>query len=244
MRLKDYDSWDKGHKHIGVLGRGEGTVLVRLPGFALIPLLIVARPSLVVWPIGLQFRMMLSLKIRIFICPDKLQMMMLRSSLEVFLLESPSGSSSSLMSKCSTFSFLFQEVIGALVVPIVHWYDSRLESTSASAGTTDHIHYKDDLVFKASRSLLGPRVDVLPKGTFQLRWLMFFQKGHFSCVGEWVVNATIRKKLNVLSFHLTSSKSLIRIARVVSEIQKEKGGCNVYIVGAANVRKSAFINAA
>nr|GEZ34463.1 hypothetical protein [Tanacetum cinerariifolium] len=46
-----------------------------------------------------------------------------------------SGSSLSLMSKCSTFSFLFQEVIGALAVPIVHWYDSRLESTSASAGT-------------------------------------------------------------------------------------------------------------
>nr|GEZ90224.1 hypothetical protein [Tanacetum cinerariifolium] len=110
--------------------------------FALIPLLIVARPSLVMWPISLQFRMMLSLKIRIFICPDKLQMMMLRSLLELFLLESPmsfdddSGSSSSLMSKCSTFSFLFQEVIGALAVPIVHWYDSRLESTSASAGTT------------------------------------------------------------------------------------------------------------
>ncbi|KAK9075202.1 hypothetical protein SSX86_003523 [Deinandra increscens subsp. villosa] len=79
--------------------------------------------------------------------------------------------------------------------------------------------------------LVMTKVDLLPKGT------------DFNCVGDWVVEATTRKKLNVLSVHLTSSKSLVGITGVVSEIQKEKKGRDVYILGAANVGKSAFINA-
>ncbi|KAI7735897.1 hypothetical protein M8C21_007393 [Ambrosia artemisiifolia] len=79
--------------------------------------------------------------------------------------------------------------------------------------------------------LVVTKVDLLPKGT------------DFNCVGDWVVEATTRKKLNVLSVHLTSSKSLVGITGVVSEIQKEKKGRDVYILGAANVGKSAFINA-
>ncbi|KAK7832332.1 no-associated protein 1 [Quercus suber] len=74
-------------------------------------------------------------------------------------------------------------------------------------------------------------VDLLPKGT------------DFNCVGDWVVEATTKKKLNVLSVHLTSSKSLVGIVGVASEIQKEKKGRDVYILGSANVGKSAFINA-
>ncbi|KAK6155865.1 hypothetical protein DH2020_010113 [Rehmannia glutinosa] len=72
--------------------------------------------------------------------------------------------------------------------------------------------------------LVVTKVDLLPKGT------------DFNCVGDWVVEATLKKKLNVLTVHLTSSKSLVGIAGVVSEIQKEKKG-------SANVGKSAFINA-
>ncbi|GAA0185908.1 hypothetical protein LIER_33196 [Lithospermum erythrorhizon] len=79
--------------------------------------------------------------------------------------------------------------------------------------------------------LVVTKVDLLPKGT------------DFNCIGEWIVEATMRKKLNVLSIHLTSSKSLVGIAGVVSEIQKEKKGRDVYILGSANVGKSAFINA-
>ncbi|KAK1431590.1 hypothetical protein QVD17_08050 [Tagetes erecta] len=79
--------------------------------------------------------------------------------------------------------------------------------------------------------LVVTKVDLLPKGT------------DFNCVGDWVVEATMKKKLNVLSVHLTSSKSLVGITGVVSEIQKEKKGRDVYILGAANVGKSAFINA-
>ncbi|KAA8533873.1 hypothetical protein F0562_031390 [Nyssa sinensis] len=79
--------------------------------------------------------------------------------------------------------------------------------------------------------LVVTKVDLLPRGT------------DFNCVGDWVVETTMKKKLNVLSVHLTSSKSLVGIAAVVSEIQREKKGRDVYILGSANVGKSAFINA-
>ncbi|XP_010264328.1 PREDICTED: putative nitric oxide synthase isoform X2 [Nelumbo nucifera] len=72
--------------------------------------------------------------------------------------------------------------------------------------------------------LVITKIDLLPKET------------DLNCIGDWVVEATTKKKLNVLSIHLTSSKSLVGIAGVVSEIQKEKKG-------SANVGKSAFINA-
>ncbi|KAL8141469.1 hypothetical protein V2J09_014501 [Rumex salicifolius] len=88
-----------------------------------------------------------------------------------------------------------------------------------------------DLVGANPIILVITKIDLLPKGT------------DFNCVGDWVVEATTRKKLNVLSVHLTSSKSLVGIAGVVSEIQKEKKGRDAYILGAANVGKSAFINA-
>ncbi|XP_058104799.1 putative nitric oxide synthase isoform X2 [Magnolia sinica] len=79
--------------------------------------------------------------------------------------------------------------------------------------------------------LVVTKVDLLPKGT------------DLNCVGDWVVEATTKKKLNVLCVHLTSSKSLVGIAGVASDIQKEKKGRDVYILGSANVGKSAFINA-
>ncbi|KAJ4830374.1 nitric oxide associated protein 1, partial [Turnera subulata] len=76
------------------------------------------------------------------------------------------------------------------------------------------------------RDLAGPnpiilvvtKVDLLPRDT------------DLNCVGDWVVEATAKKKLNVLSVHLTSSKSLVGIAGVASEIQKEKKGRDVYIL--------------
>ncbi|XP_065016149.1 putative nitric oxide synthase isoform X1 [Musa acuminata AAA Group] len=79
--------------------------------------------------------------------------------------------------------------------------------------------------------LVITKVDLLPRGT------------NLNCIGDWVVEATTKKKLNVISVHLTSSKSFVGIAGVISEIQKEKKGRDVYILGSANVGKSAFINA-
>ncbi|KAH0451083.1 hypothetical protein IEQ34_021775 [Dendrobium chrysotoxum] len=79
--------------------------------------------------------------------------------------------------------------------------------------------------------LVVTKVDLLPKGT------------DLNCVGDWVVETTMKKKLNVISVHLTSSKSLVGITGVISEIQKERKGRDVYILGSANVGKSAFISA-
>ncbi|XP_054816729.1 NO-associated protein 1, chloroplastic/mitochondrial isoform X2 [Prosopis cineraria] len=79
--------------------------------------------------------------------------------------------------------------------------------------------------------LVVTKIDLLPRDT------------DLNCVGDWVVEAVTKKRLNVLSVHLTSSKSLVGITGVVSEIQKEKKGRDVYILGSANVGKSAFINA-
>nr|CAB3448498.1 unnamed protein product [Digitaria exilis] len=72
--------------------------------------------------------------------------------------------------------------------------------------------------------LVITKVDLLPRDT------------DLNCVGDWVVESVVKKKLNVLSVHLTSSKSLVGITGVISEIQQEKKG-------SANVGKSAFISA-
>ncbi|CAK7355876.1 unnamed protein product [Dovyalis caffra] len=88
-----------------------------------------------------------------------------------------------------------------------------------------------DLVGANPIILVVTKVDLLPRDT------------DLNCIGDWVAEATTKKKLSVLSVHLTSSKSLVGIAGVVSEIQKEKKGRDVYILGSANVGKSAFISA-
>eukprot|EP00252_Welwitschia_mirabilis_P003044 TRINITY_DN13107_c0_g1_i1.p1 TRINITY_DN13107_c0_g1~~TRINITY_DN13107_c0_g1_i1.p1 ORF type:complete len:609 (-),score=117.10 TRINITY_DN13107_c0_g1_i1:10-1836(-) len=79
--------------------------------------------------------------------------------------------------------------------------------------------------------LVATKVDLLPKGT------------DLNAVGDWIVEAVLRKKLNVLSIHLTSSKSLSGFVGVASEIQKQRKGRDVYVLGSANVGKSAFIDA-
>uniref|UniRef100_A0A453MQ72 G domain-containing protein n=1 Tax=Aegilops tauschii subsp. strangulata TaxID=200361 RepID=A0A453MQ72_AEGTS len=58
--------------------------------------------------------------------------------------------------------------------------------------------------------LVITKVDLLPRDT------------DLNCIGDWVVESVVRKKLNVLSVHLTSSKSLVGITGVISEIQQEK----------------------
>lgn len=88
-----------------------------------------------------------------------------------------------------------------------------------------------DLVGANPIIMVATKVDLLPKGT------------DLSVVGDWLVEVTKRKKLNVLSIHLTSSKSLSGFVGVVSEIQQQRKGRNVYVLGSANVGKSAFINA-
>ncbi|AQK69091.1 NO-associated protein 1 chloroplastic/mitochondrial, partial [Zea mays] len=68
-------------------------------------------------------------------------------------------------------------------------------------------------------------VDLLPRDT------------NLNCIGDWVVESVVKKKLNVLSVHLTSSKSLVGITGVTSEIHQERNGRDVNILGSANVGK-------
>ncbi|KAM7504626.1 hypothetical protein LguiB_003530 [Lonicera macranthoides] len=121
-----------------------------------------------------------------------------------------------------------------LIVKLWYLYGSLVVTRFGKYGlvTASALHQKVDIVdFNGSflarvRDMAGAnpiilvvtKVDLLPKGT------------DFNCVGDWVVEATMKKKLNVLSVHLTSSKSLVGITGVVSEIQKEKKGRDVYIL--------------
>lgn len=52
--------------------------------------------------------------------------------------------------------------------------------------------------------LVITKVDLLPRDT------------DLNCIGDWVVEAVVKKKLNVLSVHLTSSKSLVGVTGVTN----------------------------
>ncbi|XP_024530145.1 putative nitric oxide synthase [Selaginella moellendorffii] len=87
-----------------------------------------------------------------------------------------------------------------------------------------------DLVGNNPIVLVATKVDLLPEGT------------DLAAVGDWIVESTQRKKLNVISVHLTSAKYFMGITNIVKEIHRERQGRDVYILGAANVGKSAFIS--
>ncbi|KAL6530275.1 hypothetical protein OROHE_014628 [Orobanche hederae] len=95
--------------------------------------------------------------------------------------------------------------------------------------------------------LVVTKVDLLPKGT------------DFDCVGDWVVEATLKKKLNNTKdvncyykmFTMQCTECTLNKFKVfggdywrdLRNSEREEVGRNVYILGSANVGKSAFINA-
>lgn len=88
-----------------------------------------------------------------------------------------------------------------------------------------------DLVGANPIILVATKIDLLPRGT------------NLDAVGDWIVEFINRKKLNVVSVHMTSAKSLQGISGVVSYLQQHRQGRDVYILGSANVGKSAFVSA-
>jgi nitric-oxide synthase len=60
---------------------------------------------------------------------------------------------------------------------------------------------------------------------------------------DWFEDSLLFKKLTVVSMHAVSSKTKEGIDEVVADIKKNRLGRDVYIVGAANVGKSAFVRA-
>lgn len=88
-----------------------------------------------------------------------------------------------------------------------------------------------DLVGANPIILVATKIDLLPRGT------------DLNAVGDWIVEFISRKRLNVISVHMTSAKSLLGIAGIVSYLKQHRQGRNVYILGSANVGKSAFVSA-
>jgi nitric-oxide synthase len=88
-----------------------------------------------------------------------------------------------------------------------------------------------DLIGANPIILVATKVDLLPKGT------------SLEAVADWLTQATLARKLNVISIHLTSAKAATGISGVASVIQRQRQGRDVYVMGSANVGKSAFITA-
>lgn len=88
-----------------------------------------------------------------------------------------------------------------------------------------------DLVGNNPIILVGTKMDLLPAGC------------HPKAVAEWLAESAIRKRLQVASCHLVSSHTGEGIAAVTAKICRERKGRDVFVVGAANVGKSAFIRA-
>ncbi|GIL50128.1 hypothetical protein Vafri_6427 [Volvox africanus] len=88
-----------------------------------------------------------------------------------------------------------------------------------------------DMVGRNPIVMVGTKMDLLPEGC---------RPGE---VADWLSGAAASKKLNVVSVHLVSSHTGEGMSAAVSAICSERKSRDVYVVGAANVGKSAFVRA-
>ncbi|CAL8466555.1 g6091 [Coccomyxa elongata] len=88
-----------------------------------------------------------------------------------------------------------------------------------------------DLVGKNPVFLVGTKADLLPKGT------------DLGEVAAWLERAAVHKRLNPIATFVISSRTRQGIADVAKAVRIERRGRDVYIMGAANVGKSAFVRA-
>lgn len=72
------------------------------------------------------------------------------------------------------------------------------------------------------------QVDLLPKGTDEL------------AVRAWLAEMAAAKQLNVIHTCLVSSRSRAGVSEATAFLRQNRMGRDIYIVGAANVGKSAF----
>lgn len=79
--------------------------------------------------------------------------------------------------------------------------------------------------------LVGTKMDLLPQGAAPKE------------VSQWLVDLAAAKRLNVTSCHLVSSHTGDGVEVATSKICRERKGRDVFVVGAANVGKSAFVRA-
>eukprot|EP00879_Flechtneria_rotunda_P017821 GHRR01018680.1.p1 GENE.GHRR01018680.1~~GHRR01018680.1.p1 ORF type:complete len:565 (+),score=194.15 GHRR01018680.1:1522-3216(+) len=88
-----------------------------------------------------------------------------------------------------------------------------------------------DMVGNNPIVLIGTKMDLLPAGCNPKQ------------VATWLAEAAGRKRLQVASAHLVSSHTGEGIAAVTAKVCRERKGRDVFVVGAANVGKSAFVRA-
>ncbi|KAF8070981.1 nitric oxide synthase [Scenedesmus sp. PABB004] len=88
-----------------------------------------------------------------------------------------------------------------------------------------------DMVGNNPILLVGTKMDLLPPGCRP------------KDVAAWLADAAARRRLAVASAHLVSAHSGEGVAAVTAKIARERKGRDVFVVGAANVGKSAFVRA-
>lgn len=86
-----------------------------------------------------------------------------------------------------------------------------------------------DLVGRNPIILIATKVDLLPGRVDP------------DALTQWLTAAAEYKKLTISDIHLVSSKTGLGVERAVAAIRRERRGRDTYVMGAANVGKSAFI---
>jgi nitric-oxide synthase len=88
-----------------------------------------------------------------------------------------------------------------------------------------------DMVGRNPVVLIGTKLDLLPAGTRPRR------------VAEWLADSAARRRLTVAATHVISAHTGEGVPQAVARVLRERKGRDVYVVGAANVGKSAFVRA-
>ena len=88
-----------------------------------------------------------------------------------------------------------------------------------------------DLVGANPVLLVGTKFDLLPRGTDP------------GAVMDWLAAAAAFRRLSVAGVRLVSARSGAGVGEAAAALRRERRGRDVFVVGAANVGKSAFIRA-
>jgi len=86
-----------------------------------------------------------------------------------------------------------------------------------------------DLVGGNPIILVGTKADLLPRGC------------NLTLVAEWLLDLSDHRGLNVIGVELISSRTRDGVEAAVGTILRSRRGRDVYVIGAANVGKSAFV---
>jgi nitric-oxide synthase len=89
-----------------------------------------------------------------------------------------------------------------------------------------------DMVGKNPVVLIGTKLDLLPSSTKPRK------------IAEWLADSAVRRRLTVAATHVISAHTGEGVPQAVARVLKERKGRDVYVIGAANVGKSAFVRAA